>query len=191
MVYNTKGKSLGLASIVEWAIVNSSKNITIWDRDLRFSLVGEWFEEKYGYEIGGSSDLKDVGRLFYEFLDVEDEYNTQLLDNNDGGAPEIIQYINSLYNKYEKELNIKVNTLDDMPEYKIIMYVTDSPGAFMAYNYLNHLIFSKESHNFIKDIMNKYSVNLNSIKDSIGDWYEKRFNMPVSKVDLSNVKSLV
>ena len=93
--------------------------------------------------------------------------------------------------RMEKELNIKVNTLDDMPEYKIIMYVTDSPGAFMTYNYLNHLIFSKESHNFIKDIMNKYSVNLNSIKDSIGDWYEKRFNMSVSKVDLSNVKSLV
>jgi hypothetical protein len=191
MVYNTKGKSLGLASIVEWAIVNSIKNLTSWDRDLRFSLVGEWFEEKYDYEIGSSSNLKDVGRLFYEFLDVEDEYNTQLLDNNDGGTPEIIQHINSLYNKYEKELNIKVNTLDDMPEYKIIMYVTDSPGAFMTYNYLNHLIFSKESHNFIKDIMNKYSVNLNSIKDSIGDWYEKRFNMPVSKVDLSNVKSLV
>jgi len=188
MVYNTKDKSLKLAWIVELSIVNSRKNLTISDRYLRFSLVGEWFEEKYDYEIGGS-DLKDMGRLFYDFSDVEDEYNTQLLDNN--GTPEIIQYIDSLYNKYEKELNIKVNALDDIPEYKILIYQTNLPGKFMAYNYLNHLIFSKESHNFIKDIMNKYSVNLNSIKDSIGDWYEKRFNMPVRKVDLSNVKSLV
>ena len=191
MVYNTKGKSLGLASIVEWAIVNSRKNLSSWDRDLRFSYVGEWFEEKYGYEIGDSddNDLKDVARLFYEYSDVEDEYNTQLLDNDK--TPEITQYINSLYNKYEKELNIKVDAIYDIPENKIILYITDSQGAFMTYNYSNHLIFAKESHNFIKDIMTKYSVNLNSIKDLIGDWYEKRFNMPVSKVDLSNVKSLV
>ena len=190
MVYNTKDKGLGLSGVSEWVINNSRKNLSMWDRELRETFIGEWFEGKYNYDISDlGEDLKNVSRLFYEYLDVEDEYNTQLLDNDK--TPEITQYINSLYNKYEKELNIKVDAIYDMPENKIILYVTDSQGAFMTYNYSNHLIFAKESHNFIKDIMTKYSVNLNSIKDLIGDWYEKRFNMPVSKVDLSNVKSLV
>ena len=192
MVYLPSNKSLSLSTIVDWVISVSHKEYnvdrSIWDYDLYFDFVGEWFEEKYGYEISENGNgVKLVGRLFDEYLDVTDEYNLQSLHSNGDRTSEIIQYIDSLYNKYEKELNIKVSSFDD-PNFKILVYQTDSPAIFMTYNYANHLIFTNVAKNFINDIMDKYSVNLNSIKDSIGDWYENRFNNIVSKVDLSNIR---